>query len=127
MSNLITPEGAIVPLGRHYARVQFGSLTGTLWRLDEIFHDGVQHMVRCSRQHAIGRVRRVFAPVVFGLSVQEEITRLHHALNLGVHAWQKVDEWFFAGIVALVPLAFFEQYHLAETITHALSSLTGGE
>lgn len=45
----------------------------------------------------------------------------HHRMRLMVrHGWMRVDDWLMAGVFALVPLAFFERFHMAEHITNAM-------
>lgn len=123
MTYLLTPEGISVTLGRHYSLVEQGPHKGTWWRLDELFHDGTQHMVRCSRKHRAGRVRRVFAPAVFGLTVHEELTRFKHAFNLVIHARRKVDDGIILGALALIPLALFEAFHGGEATRHLIEAI----
>ena len=126
MHHLMTPDGQIVLPGAMLCAKE-GPHAGTHWRLEKIFHNGVTHLLRVTRLHKVGRVVEHFHPSVFGLSMVEitqwwRVTR--HDL---AHAWHKVDEWLFAGIFALIPLAIFEHYHLAEPITSALTGwFTGG-
>lgn len=121
MTHLVSvATGEIVSVGRHVKAVE-GPHAGTWWRISELFHDGTQHMVRATHRHThVGRVPRTFRPDTFGLRVHEEISHVRHAVNTLHHTWQKLDEWLLAGVIALLPLAFFEQYHLAETITSTL-------
>lgn len=124
MTHLVTTDGTVVTLGRTTLPIHFGSHAGEWWRLDEIFHDGTQHMLRCSRLHrGKVRVRKVFAPVHFALEVMEEITHMRALVNRVHHTWQKIDEGLIMGVLALVPLALFEAFHGGEATRHLLESL----
>lgn len=126
MQHLMTSDGEIVLPGV-VLRAEVGPHAGTHWRLEEIFHNGVTHMLRCTRLHKVGRVVQHLHPSVFGLTMVEvkawfKVTR-HDVMTM----WRKVDEWLFAGIFALGPLAIFEHYHLADPITAFLTGwFTGG-
>lgn len=126
MANLVTAEGTVIVLGRHHALATQGRHTGTWWRIDDLFHDGRDHMVRASQKHAVGRVHRTFPPAVFGLTVQEELSRMRAALNRLHHVRQSVDEGLIMGTLALLPLAVFEAYHGAEHTREFLLSILGG-
>lgn len=113
MNIIMASTGETVALGR-MVQAQTGAHTGTWWRLDDVVHNGREHIARVSRH--IGRSRRVAAfPLhVFGLVVQEVTRWWHRVVRVVVH---KVDDYMLAGLFALVPLAFFERYHGAEVIT----------
>lgn len=98
------------------------------WRLEshQTTNDG--GLVWVSRHHPkFGRVRRTFHPRVFGLVIEVDVS-WHRAARTKIHrAWH--EAWFgvVLGILALIPLAFFEQYHLADEITSVLSIFGSGE
>jgi hypothetical protein len=126
MANLVTPEGTVVVLGRHHVRAVQGRHAGTWWRIDDLFLDGSEHMVRASRKHTVGREHRTFPPAIFGLIVREEITRMRAFLNRLHHTRQSVDEGLIMGTLALLPLAVFEAYHGGEVTREFLASILGG-
>lgn len=125
MATLVLTDGTPVTLGHFHLMVD-GPHKGTWWRIEELFHDGSEHKVRASYRHRAGRVRRVFHPSVFGLMVQEELTRMRLVVNRLHHAWQKIDEGLIMGVLALVPLAVFEAYHGGEATREFLASILGG-
>ena len=99
-----------------------GPTLGQAWRYERITpHDTDGHRVHCTRVHPrMGRVHREFHPRVFGATVVIDVRwyrDIHHTAH---RAWLKIDDYLFAGIFALLPLAFFEHYHWAETITEAI-------
>lgn len=70
---------------------------------------------------------REFHPSVFGLDVRVSVTWQRHVINTTKHAAHKVDDYLMAGLFAIIPLAFFEQYHMAGTITETITlGLLGG-
>ena len=121
--HLITETGELVLPG-HVLTAVAGPHAGRRFRFAGIHADGKRVLVHHTSPHPFRNARTVLHPSVFACILREEVTRLKHLVNLCHHTWQRLDEWLLAGAVALVPLAFFEQYHLAERITHAL---TGGE
>jgi hypothetical protein len=98
-----------------------GPHMGTHWRFHELRMTDTGHRVCVSRPYTFGHIRREFHPGMFGLHVVIEISWRHHLSHSAKVVWARIDEWFLAGLVALVPLAFFEHYHWAEKITSALS------
>lgn len=99
-----------------------GPLTGQAWRYEKIIErDRNGHRVHCTRSHPkLGRVHREFHPSVFGCRVEREITFKLRIIAQVHHVRSKFDDYLLAGVVALVPLAFFERFGFAETITHYL-------
>ncbi|MCX5605979.1 hypothetical protein OOK29_48560 [Streptomyces phaeochromogenes] len=102
--------------------MQSGSAAGRAWRFEHIVErpDGNHHVHVTRLSGKLGRTPRQYHPDVFGCDITIEITWRQSVRNAAHHAWTKVDDYLLAGAFALVPLAFFEQYHLAETITSAL-------
>lgn len=122
MQHLMTSDGQIVLPGAMLCAKE-GPHAGTHWRLDRVFHNGVTHVLRCTRLHKIGRVVEHFHPSVFGLSLVQ-ITRWFQITRRDLaHAWHKVDEWLFAGIFALIPLAIFEAYHGGDVMRSVIESV----
>lgn len=99
------------------------------WRLEACQPDtkGDAHTVIVSRHHPrLGRIKRTFHPRVFGLVIEIEIS-WHKAARTKIHhVWH--ETWFgvVLGILALIPLAFFEQFHLADDITSLFGFGGGG-
>lgn len=102
--------------------MQSGSAAGRAWRFEHIVErpDGNHHVHVTRLSGKLGRTPRQYHPDVFGCDITIDITWRQSVRNAAHHAWTKVDDYLLAGAFALVPLAFFEQYHLAETITSAL-------
>lgn len=101
----------------------------TPWRLESLHTtiDGAT-LVHASQRTRVGRAHRIFHPHVFGLEivVDVEVTRsdrVHHAMHA---ARTKVNDYMLAGLFALVPLAFFEHFHLAERVFAAFTSTPHG-
>lgn len=70
---------------------------------------------------------REFHPSVFGLDVRVSITWQRHVKNTARHAVSKIDDYLMAGLFALVPLAVFEHYHMADDITSMITlGMIGG-
>lgn len=120
---IMATTGEHVEFGR-MVEAQVGPHAGTWWRLDSLSHNGREHVVRVTRLVHGGRIRRVAAfPLhVFGLVVSEVAALWRRAIKCAV---KKSSDYAAAGVVALVPLAFFEQYHGAEWITEIIHAITG--
>jgi hypothetical protein len=110
---ILASTGEEITLGRHVHAIA-GPYKGTLWRLDEIRpHEG-GHRVHVSRRTPVGR-RVAQCPLEwFDLRLEEIITGFRHALSHLHHGWQRADEWLWAGVFALIPLALFEAFHGGE-------------
>jgi len=120
MSQFLTlaATGERVQFGR-MVQAQVGPHTGTWWRLDALAHNGHEHIVRVTRLVHGGRIRRVAAfPLhVFGLVVSEVAQLWKRCIECTLH---KLSDYIAAGVLALVPLAFFERYDGAERITEII-------
>jgi hypothetical protein len=96
------------------------------WRLEAFQPDveGDAHKVTVSRHHPrFGRIKRTFHPRVFGLTVEVEIT-WRKAARTKIHtAWHETWVGIYLGILALVGLAIFEHYHLADEISAPVASV----
>lgn len=114
---LINAQGEIVQPGARLVAIQ-GKEIGRHWKYSHVLEHPVDgHRVHVVRRHPkLGHVHREFHPGVFGLVVEVDIKWSRHLVNTAHHARQKFDEYLLAGVVALVPLAFFEQFHLAEKV-----------
>lgn len=99
-----------------------GKETGQMWNFSHVVEHPVDgHRVHVTRRHPrMGHVHREFHPAVFGLHVVIDITWQRHLLNKAHHVRAKFDDYLLAGVIALVPLAFFEHYHLAERLPEIL-------
>lgn len=120
---IMSTTGEVILPGR-MIQATVGPHTGTWWRLDALAHNGREHIVRVSRCVRGGRMRRIAAfPLhVFGLMIDEVKALWRRAAHTAEH---KTLDYMLAGVSALVPLAFFEQYHGAERITEFVRLFTG--
>lgn len=93
------------------------------WRYERLRKiDDRTHHVHCTRVVKGSRGRtfrghREFHPSVFGLDVRVSVTWERKAICRTRHMISKVDDYLLAGVFAIIPLAFFEHYHMAGTIT----------
>lgn len=100
-----------------------GPSLGQAWRYEHLRPHEDGHRVHVTRSHPkMGRVHREFHPMIFGCRVEVEITFTRRLCQDSRHFVGKVDEWFLAGVFALVPLAFFEHYDLATKIPELLGA-----
>lgn len=91
------------------------------WRFESLAQRHGEHVVHCSRHGKTGRVHKTFHPHVFGLTVEVEVTwyrstatRVHHMAH---ETWTGI----YLGFLALIGLAFFENFHLAPSIVEYVS------
>lgn len=103
-----------------------GPHTGRHFRFVAVHEDRARIIVHRMHPHPFRNSRAVVHPSIFALSLQAEVARARHVLNALHHAWQKLDEWLLAGVVALVPLALVDE-GVREGVLHTLGSLMGGE
>jgi len=93
------------------------------WRVESLHttRDGVA-MVHASRRSPAGRIHHVFHPHAFGLEIVVDvtITRREHLRNALTVVRSKVGDYMLAGIFALIPLAFFEYFHIADRLFRAI-------
>lgn len=94
---------------------------------DRTHHVQATRVVKGSRGRTF-RGHREFHPSVFGLEVRVSVTWERKAVCKARHAFHKIDDYLLAGVFAIIPLAFFEHYHMAGTITEfvTLGMLGGG-
>jgi hypothetical protein len=119
--------GAVVPLGTMLHTSHPSARPGT-WRLENHALRNGEHTLHVSRSHhRMGRVHREFHPHVFGLTVEIEVT-WYRATTRKIHkAWHETYTGVYLGFLALIGLAFFENYHLAPAIVEYVSfGLFGG-
>ena len=95
------------------------AVTGQRWRFSHVtHHPKYGHRIHATRTHRkLGRIPGEFHPSVFGLEVVVRVGWKRHVINVAHVTISKLDDWMLAGVIALVPLAFFEQFHAAEKIT----------
>jgi hypothetical protein len=114
-------SGALVPLGTMLHTAHPSARPGT-WRLENHNVRNGEHVLHVSRSHPrMGRVHREFHPTVFGLTVEIDVVWYRDLRHTGHVCWARCGDWFMAGLVALVPLAFFEHYHMAGSITEIVT------
>lgn len=116
---LRTEDGVEIRPGQTVHAVR-GAYKGRRFRFVEIHDDGERIHVTLLHPHPFRHARQVLHPSAFGLHIHQPLSRAQHVLNGLHHTWQRIDEWLLAGLVALLPLAFFEHFHWAETITQWL-------
>lgn len=122
MQHLVTSDGTIVLPGA-MLHAQQGPHAGTHWRLAKVWHDGVRHLLRCTRLTRVGRAVMDFHPSVFGLNVIE-VSRWWRVGSADiVRWWHKIDDGLFMGALALIPLALFEAFHGGEVTRHWLEMI----
>lgn len=102
---------------------QIGPTAGRAWRFEGIAErpDGVHHVHVSRSGWQFGRIRREYHPGVFGCEIKIDITWLQRTKNCAHRVRAKIDDYLMAGAFALVPLALFEHFHLAEPIAAALT------
>ncbi|MET8030616.1 hypothetical protein [Streptomyces avermitilis] len=101
---------------------QSGDAAGLAWKFERIIErrSGVHHVHVSRPGGKLGRIHREFHPSVFGCEITVEITWRRTVRHTAVRAWAKADDYLWAGVFALLPLAFFEHFHWAEAIVSAL-------
>lgn len=100
-----------------------------VWRLDgHTVSDNGTHRVTVSRHHPkFGRVKRTFHPRVFGLTVEVEITWYQAAKSKIHKGWHETYVGIYLGFLALIGLAFFENFHMAPAIVEFVTAgMLGG-
>lgn len=126
MAHLVTNDGQIILPGAMLHAVH-GPHVGTHWRLESIHHNGVHHVLRCSRMYRTMRVRMDHHPRVFGLEmITDDVTQWYRITRDDLRAcWHKIDDGLFMGVLALIPLAFFEAFNGSEHCRAFLESVLG--
>jgi hypothetical protein len=123
MITLVNAEGVII---EHLSMVHIctGPNIGKAYRYEKIVIAGHRTFrVKITRKSIAGHFRSVewVHPSDIGCDVQIPLTFCERFKLVCVHAWSKIDDWFMAGVIALIPLAVFEHYHLATKITEVVS------
>lgn len=93
------------------------------WRLEHHAEHKGEHVLHCSRFNGRRRIHTTFAPHVFGLTVEIDVVWYRAVRHTAHMARVKGGDYMLAGIFALVPLAFFERFHWAETITQGFAAI----
>jgi len=122
----ISETGTVVAEG-----AQLHHKDGTRWKFEGIvFHKG-DHFVKVSRfvNRHIGRMVKLYMPHLFGCHVEAgfQITfrnSVHRVLTFGTLGEMKNQTLIllYAGVLALIPLALFEHYHLANHLFDMLGN-----
>jgi hypothetical protein len=126
MLHLMTSTGTTVSLPR-MAQAQSGPHMGTWWKLTEIVKRDSAHHVRATRKHRAGRHTITVLPEIFGMRVHETLNVIKDVARSALNLWRKIDEGLYMGVLALVPLAYFERYDGAEWITETINEIVEGE
>jgi len=123
--------GEIVSAGS-VLHIVSGPNTGRAYRFERVYchTDGTPrvHVTRTAPGRGCHfRAHFHLAPERFGCKLEEEITRGRHAFNTCRHVVGKVDDYLLAGLFAVIPLAVFENFHLADDITSVITlGMLGG-
>lgn len=130
MINLVNSEGVIIEHGS-IVHLTAGPFVGKAYRYEGVIISGHHtYRVKITRKSIAGHFRAVewCHPSMIGCEVRVPLTRCQQVGAFALACWTKIDDWFMAGLVALVPLAWFEHYHMATKITEILSlgMITGG-
>ena len=124
MMHLATTSGQTVQLRRTHLTAQHGPHAVRIFRIDDVTKVDGKHVVMASRRHnkSIRHMVKT-APEVFGIIVTEveEIVRTVWAKARRV--WSRIDDGLYMGTMALIPLAYFEHYDMAEKIVEFFNSL----
>lgn len=123
MSKLITAAGVTAEPGITRLRVVNGPSLGQMWRYERLAVDHIdgEHRVHASRSGGKqGRIHKEFHPHVFGATIVIDVTWGRKIQVGAVKARRRAGDWLMAGLVGLIPLAFFERFHMSEKITTAL-------
>jgi hypothetical protein len=101
-----------------------GASAGPVWRYEHIaVHEHCEHHVHVTRSHPkFGRIHREYHPRVFGCTITLDITWRRRACNAVHHVWSRIDDYFMAGAVALVPLALYERYDWGAAISTIITA-----
>lgn len=121
--HVVTPEGDVVLPGA-MLHAQRGPHAGTHWRLEQIVHNGVCHMLRVSRLvRGALRARMDIHPDVFGVTVLE-LTKWFQITRRDLVAfWHKIEDGLFMGFLALIPLGVYDAIHGGERFREVLDVL----
>lgn len=130
MIHLVTEDDVIIEHGS-IVHICTGPNVGRAYRYEGVVIAGHHtYRVKITRKSIAGHFRAVewIHPSVIGCSVRVPLTRCQRVKVFALACWTKIDDWFMAGLVALIPLAWFEHYHMATKITEVLSLgiFTGG-
>lgn len=102
---------------------------GMRWRFDGIVvRRSGDHLIRMVR-HQLGKIIKVFPPHVFGCHVESGLQikfskSVYHVLTFGKLGEMKSQTLIllYAGVLALLPLAAFEHFHLAAHLFELLGN-----
>lgn len=130
MIELINSEGVIIEHGS-IVHICTGPNVGRAYRYEGVVISGHRtYRIKITRKSIAGHFRSIewCHPAVLGCEVRVPLTRCERAKIFAVACWTKIDDWFMAGMIALIPLAWFEHFHMATKITEVLSlgMITGG-
>jgi len=116
MKLIIEATGEEILLGHHTVQAVAGPYRGTWWRIDDVVMGDAGYRVNASRKHPIGRHRIIVPPHVFGLIIEEAQRLVRRVLTWLRGCLSELNTGLIMGAIALIPLAFFEQAHGAETV-----------
>jgi hypothetical protein len=127
--HLINSEGERLSVGC-IVHVTTGPTIGRAYRYEGVHVFGKTHRVKVTRKSPYGHFRSVewVHPTMLGCRVECPRTLNQRCHDAVLTTWHRVDDWIMAGVFALIPLAMFEHFHMADNITEAitLGMITGG-
>lgn len=123
MLHIATADGQTVQLRRTVLTAHAGDHKGRAFRIDDVIKQNGRHLVVASRKHRTGRHTIKAAPEVFRLIITE-LEEISRKIGQKIWAfWTKIDEGLYMGSLALIPLAYFEHYELADKIVEFFQAI----
>jgi hypothetical protein len=116
--HLATSTGQTITLGKTTLPALSGRHAGRLFKIEDVVKVNGQHMIKASRKHSIGRHTIHELPEIFGIVITEIEEVGREIVKFVKWLWLKIDEGLYMGTAALVPLAYFEHYEMADKIVH---------
>lgn len=105
-------------------RVTMGPDVGKAYVFSGVIKYRTTYRVKCTRKTPHAPYLRgvdFFHPSAFDCHVQAPLTLCQRFKYLCHYGWSHLGDWVMAGVVALVPLAMFEHFHMASKITEVVS------
>jgi hypothetical protein len=123
MLHIATADGQTVRLRQTVLTAHSGDHRGHAFRIDDVTKINGRHVVKATRKHRTGRHTIKVAPEIFRLVITEIEETLRKIKTRVVTTWAKIDEGLYMGTLALIPLAYFEHYELADKIVEFFHTL----
>jgi hypothetical protein len=123
MLHIATADGQTVRLRQTVLTARSGVHKGRTFRIDDVTKLNGRHVVKASRKHPIGRHVIKVLPEIFGLVITEIEETFRKIKARVIKTWTKIDEGLYMGTLALIPLAYFEHYEMADKIVEFFHTL----